>query len=65
MIKKTLDFTDFDEIFNLKPLSSNSAVKQPIDRKVEELDADESFESPISTSGADGLDFDETPLDIN
>ena len=65
VIKKTLDFTDFDEIFNLKPLSSNSAVKQPIDRKVEELDADESFESPISTSGADGLDFDETPLDIN
>lgn len=64
-MKKTLDFTDFDEIFNLKPLSSNSAVKQPIDRKVEELDADESFESPISTSGADGLDFDETPLDMN
>ncbi|CUM50424.1 uncharacterized protein AC631_01780 [Debaryomyces fabryi] len=64
-MKKTLDFTDFDEIFNLKPLTSNSAVKQPVERKLEELDGDESFESPMSISGADGLSLDETPLDLN
>lgn len=64
-MKKSLDFTDFDETFSLKPLITNSAVKQPISNKIEDLDLEESFDSPMSISGNDGTAFDETPLSLS
>ncbi|RLV95746.1 Transcription regulatory protein SNF2 [Spathaspora sp. JA1] len=46
-LNKILDFTEFDDMFNLKPLVVPSAMKHPIDAKLERLDNGEAIDSPI------------------
>ena len=57
-IEKILDFREFDETFNLKPLVVPAAIKQPVETKLEQLDNDEPIDSPlvgISTNGGTEL----------
>ena len=45
-LNKILDFKEFDETLNLKPLAI-SAIKQPVEAKLRKLDNDEPIDSPL------------------
>ncbi|KAK7684184.1 hypothetical protein QCA50_012830 [Cerrena zonata] len=63
-VTRTLDFTDFDEIYSLKPLVIPPvAVKQPLEQPLDNLDTNESMTGSLISSGV-GID-DSTPFGID
>lgn len=62
-----VDFRAFDEAYNLKPLVIPSAVKQPVEDKLNRLDHGEDIDSPVVLLGAvstAGVTEDLTPFDF-
>lgn len=62
-----VDFRAFDEAYNLKPLVIPSAIKQPVEDKLDRLDHGESIDSPVVVLGAvstAGVTEDLTPFDF-
>lgn len=64
-VNKILDFTDFDDMFSLKPLVPSTAIKQPIEAKLEKIDRGETVDSPLITVSTTAGTEESTPANFD
>ena len=64
-INKILDFAEFDEMFSLKPLVPSTAIKHPIEAKLEKIDKGEAIDSPLLNASTTAGTEESTPANFD